>query len=58
MNRELITKAVKAVVPLVALAGYDLQPEQIDGIITVAALILSAVYTLEAWWKGGGNSAK
>jgi hypothetical protein len=51
MNPEIITKSVKAVVPLVALAGYELQPEQVDGIITVAALVLSGLYTLEARWK-------
>lgn len=51
MNPEVITKAVKAIVPLVALAGYELQPEQVDGIVTVAALALSAVYSLESWWK-------
>jgi hypothetical protein len=52
MNPEIITKAVKAVVPLVALAGYELQPEQVDGIITVAALVLTGVYSLETLWKG------
>ena len=52
MNPEIITKAVKAAVPLIALAGYELQPAQVDGIITVAALVLSGVYSLEALWKG------
>ena len=55
MNKELITKGVKAGTILLSLLGINIAPEQAakfaEALFTTVSGIFMVAYLLEMWWK-------
>jgi uncharacterized sodium:solute symporter family permease YidK len=55
---EIITKLLKALLPVAAALGYTVTPDQIEAISYVIGGLLTLIYSLEAFGKfkrQGGN---
>lgn len=51
MNPAIITKSIKAILPLLGFAGVEIRPDQVDTIIQAGLIIYSALSALEAYFK-------